>query len=104
MILKVVNYEKRDGTEDLWEVVNYVDGVTNASVTFDGETGMPKVKCTIENSAVISISVPNVAYLMNNNGKTIDRISAPEYVGPEEKGVFPELHDAIDEAVNKSME
>lgn len=104
MILKVVEYEQRDNTEGAYEVVNYIDGITNASVTFDETIELPTVKCTIDNAAVISISVPSVAYLMNNNGKTIDRIAAPKFDGPESDGVFPELHDAISEAVNKSME
>lgn len=104
MILKVVNYEKRDNTEEVFDVTNYIDGITNASVTFNDDIGLPTVKCTIENSAAISISVPNVAYLMNDNGKTIDRIAAPKFDGPENNGVFPELHEAINEAVNKSME
>lgn len=101
MILKVVEYEKRDNTGGVWEVTNYIDGITNASVTFDETIGLPTVKCTIENAAVITISVPNVAYLMNNNGKTIDRIAKAEN---DYNDAFPELHDAIDEAVTKSME
>lgn len=101
MILKVVNYEKREGKEGVWEITNYIDGITNASVTFDDSIGLPTVKCTIENAAVITISVPNVAYLMNNNGKTIDRIAKAEN---DYNDAFPELHDAIDEAVTKSME
>lgn len=101
MILKVVNYENRDGKDGVWEVADYIDGITNASVTFDDILGLPMVKCTIENAVVISISVPNVAYLMNDNGKTIDRI---EKVETDSANIFPALHDAIDEAVAKSME
>lgn len=101
MILKVVNYEKREGKDGAWEVANYIDGVINASVTFDDEEGFPAVKCSIENGTVISISVRNIAYLMNNNGKTIDRIACDGY----EKGEnYPQIHDAIDAAIAGSLE
>lgn len=104
MILKVVNYEKRNEENGAYEVSDYIDGITNASVTFDESIGLPVVKCTIENSAAISISVPNVAYLMNNNGKTIERIASEKVNIPEDEIVFPELHSALDEAIARSIE
>lgn len=103
MILKLVNYEKIKGEDGANEVVNYIDKIMNASVKYDEASGMPIVKCTFENKAVISIDVPGVAYLMNDNGKTIDRIAAPGILVPEDGGICESLHDAIDEAVARSV-
>lgn len=105
MILKVVSYERREGKEGVWETANYIDRIINASISFDDDADLPYVKCTLENSAVISISVPNVAYLMNDSGKTIEKIKAPEVCLPgESPEVFPDLHEAVNAAVNASME
>lgn len=103
MILKVVEYEQRDNTEGAYEVVNYIDKITNASIKYDEASGMPTVKCTFENKAVVSIDIIGVAYLMNDNGKTIDRIATQEILVPEEGGICESLHDAIDEAVARSV-
>lgn len=102
MILKVVTSEKAEDGEYFRDTDTYIDGITNASVYFNEAEGLPNVKCTLENGALITISVPNVAYLMNNNGKTIERI-APAKKETCNGGRYPDLHEAIDAAVDSSV-
>lgn len=104
MILKLVNYKKIDGENGVSEIVDYIDKIINASVKYDEESGFPVVKCTIENNTIISIDVPNIAYLMNDNGKTIDRIVFAGAEQEDDSVTSPELHGAIAEAVSKYTE
>lgn len=102
MILKVVTSKKAENGEYFLDTDTYIDGITNASVYFNESEGLPNVKCTLENGALITISVPDVAYLMNNNGKTIERI-APVKDEMRNSGKYPDLHEAIDAAVDSSV-
>lgn len=100
MILKIVEYEDRKG--EVYEVANYIDKIAHASVTANGDIKMPEVRCTFENGANITVSVPSIAFLMNDAGKTIEKIV--NGYDKEQEETLSCLHEAIDYASEKSLE
>lgn len=68
MILKTLTYVK--GDEPCW---NFYDNISSASVYFDVENEMSCVKIIYKDMAdPVTIAIANVAYLCNNEGKTIE--------------------------------
>lgn len=57
---------------DRW---NYVDGVTDCSVYYDQDAGCTVLEYTANGrERPISIALHGEAYLINNNGKTVEKI------------------------------
>lgn len=70
MILKTLTHDH--GNSDVW---NYYDNITGASVYYDegiGEVVVSMSSDTYDGNIVLAI--PECAYLLNDNGKTIERI------------------------------
>lgn len=83
MILKVVEYEAEERGVGVAEKEKYIDKIASAEVYFDKERNLPAVNCSIENGGEVHVSVSAVAYLMNDNGKTIDKIKNENCILPE---------------------
>lgn len=100
MILKIMSYEIKNGVS--YDIADFIDKITHASVKANDDIKMPEVRCTFENGANVTISVPNVAFLMNDSGKTIEKIF--NGYNNESKETLSCLHEAIDFAKDKSLE
>ena len=61
---------------------------------------MPVVCCNFRDNNLVTIAIPNVAYLMSDNGKTIEKIfpADVEELGDTESAVYNTLQKAVDEA------
>lgn len=70
MILKYAT--SRDNETAMW---NYVDGIKDASVFFDNELQCTCVNITRYNGDEFGIALHNTAYLLNESGKTIERLT-----------------------------
>ena len=99
-ILKIVDFEERENNAGVNEVANFIDGIAHASVFFSEATGNPAVRCTI-GDADVTFDVPFSAYLMNDSGKTIEKIVKHESE-VSKAGPIKTLHEAIDKAVTQS--
>lgn len=100
MVLKIVEYKQKNG--EVYEVANFIDNITHASVSANDDVKMPEVRCTFESGAVITVSVPSAAFLMNDSGKTIEKI----YNGydKEVEETMETLHEALDVVLERSAE
>lgn len=99
MILKVLDYRKsEDGV--LYDEWNFFDNIENASCYADETEGMPVVRCKFKDGNLVTFSVPYVAYLMSDNGKTIEKIVPAEPVEVDKNDpVYKTLQDAVDKAM-----
>jgi hypothetical protein len=103
MILKNLDFRKGKEANVLYDEWNYFDNITSASNYFDEGCGMSVVRCTFRDGNTVTIAVPYEAYLMSDNGKTIERIytvKEEDACSTDEK-TLPTMQDAIDYAVNK---
>lgn len=100
MILKTLDYRKHKHDSGAYEEWNYFDNIVNASAYFDEDTKMAVVRCTFQDGNVITFAIPNVAYLMSDAGKTIEKIMGAEVeeLGDAENAVYNTLQDAINAA------
>lgn len=70
MILKTLTHDH--GDSDTW---NYYDNIESASVYFDEGSGYAVVSCVFKDvDSPIVIAITDVAYLCNDEGKTIERL------------------------------
>ena len=101
MILKTLDYIEQKECSGAYEQWNYFDNITNASTYFDEGCKMTVVRCTFRDGNVITFSIPNVAYLMSDNGKTIDKVMAAnvEELGDTDEAVYNTLQDAVNHAI-----
>lgn len=98
MILKVYDGEERDGViYDAWE---YVDGIKTARCCVHPLTDLPSVMCTFEDRSVVTIHISTVAYLLNDEGKTIDKI----YNKQKDEDTYETLSEAVADSKKKSLE
>lgn len=101
MILKVFDQQKLGNQSDMYDVWNYFDNIISASNFYDEGSEMSVVRCTFRDGNTVTIGIPYEAYLMSDNGKTIERIyTAKDRRGSKENGRFETLQDAIDHAMN----
>lgn len=102
MILKTLDYRKSKHDSGAYEEWNYFDNIVSASNYFDEETKMTVVRCKFHDGNFVTIAIPNVAYLMSDSGKTIDKIYAAdvEELGDTEEAVYATMQDAVDVAMN----
>ena len=70
MILKYLT--KFNDKTDRW---NYVDGIKEAGVFFDDEHGCTMIHITSQNGDEYGLALHKTAYLLNEAGKTIDRLT-----------------------------
>jgi hypothetical protein len=93
-------YKSESGVYEEW---NYFDNIVSASNYFDEGTKMTVVRCKFLDGNFVTIAIPNVAYLMSDNGKTIDKIMAAdvEELGDTEEAVYPTMQDAVEVAKNE---
>lgn len=100
MILKTLDYRKSKNHSGAYEEWNYFDNIVNASNYFDEDIKMTVVRCTFRDGNKITFAIPNVAYLMSDAGKTIEKIVGAEVeeLGDTEDGVYNTLQDAINAA------
>jgi hypothetical protein len=78
MILKMLDYEKSKNGSYEKESWTYFDKITSARTYYDEEINETVVCCSFTDNDMVTFAVPYVAYLMSDDGKTIDRISAAE--------------------------
>lgn len=102
MILKTLDYRKSEHDSSVYEEWNYFDNIVSASNYFDESVKMTVVRCKFLDGNFVTIAIPNVAYLMSDSGKTIDKIMAAdvEELGDTEEAVYPTMQDAVDVAMN----
>ncbi len=100
MILKNLDYRPRKHEEGVYEEWTYFDNIVSASNYFDEDTKMAVVRCQFQDGNLITISVPCVAYLMSDSGKTIDKIfgATVEELGDPEEAVYPTMQEAVEYA------
>ena len=99
MILKVLDYKKSENQSGYYDVWNYFDNITSASNYYDEGPDMVVVRCTFRDGNTVTIGIPHEAYLMSDNGKTIERIyNEGNKPGVPEDGRFETLQDAVDYA------
>ena len=99
MILKMLDYEKsKDGTfeKESW---TYFDNITTARATYDEDIDMSVVSCTFKDNDIVTFAVKHIAYLMSDDGKTIDRIRPAERDVPADEKVFDTLQEAVQNAL-----
>lgn len=96
MILKTLNYLKGKQENHEYEEWTYVDNITEASCYFDEDIKMTVVCCSFRDGDKVTVAIPNVAYLMSDSGKTVDRFVAAnvEELGDTEP-VYNTLIDAL---------
>ena len=73
MVLKyLTNRENNERVSfDQW---NFIDGIIGASVYYDPEVNMTVAELEFEVRPSITIALQAEAYLLNENGKTIERV------------------------------
>ena len=103
MILKTLDYRESKNHSGAFEEWNYFDNIVNASSYFHEDTKMTGVRCTFREGNIITFAIPNVAYLMSDTGKTIEKIMAAnvEELGDTEDAVYNTLQDAINDALKE---
>ena len=103
MILKTLDYRQGKEQNCVYDEWNYFDNITSASVFFDESCKMTVVRCAFRDGNTITFAIPNVAYLMSDTGKTIEKIMAAnvEELGDTEETVYNTLLDAANAAMEK---
>ena len=100
MILKTLDYRQGKEQGHVFEEWNYVDNIVSASSYYDENVKLPVVRCRFKDGNFVTISITDVAYLMSDSGKTIDKIvpADVEEIGDTEP-IYTTLLDALDEAM-----
>lgn len=94
MILKMLDYEQMKHENAVKESWTYFDNIDTARVTYDEDIKETVASCTFKgDSNVTTFTVKHLAYLMSDDGKTIDRIRAAERDVPAEDA-FKTLQEA----------
>lgn len=101
MILKTLDYRQGKEQNNVYEEWNYFDNIVSASSYFNEETKLPDVRCRFRDGSVVTISIPNVAYLMSDTGKTIEKIMPADV---EELGDTEPIYNTLQDAVAAATE
>ncbi len=99
MILKMLDSEKsKDGTyyKDSW---TYFDNITSARAIYDEDIDECVVSCTFKDNDIVTFVVKHMAYLMSDDGKTIDSIRPAKRDVPTDEKVFNTLQEAVHSAL-----
>lgn len=104
MILKTLDYRQGKEQNNFYEEWNYFDNIENAASYYDEEVKLPVVRCQFRDGSLVTVTIPNVAYLMSDTGKTIDKIvpADVEELGDTEH-VYNTLQDAVTQAMQESI-
>ena len=100
MILKTLDYRQGKEQNNVFEEWNYFDNIVNASSYYDEDIKLPVVRCKFRDESMVTIAIPNVAYLMSDTGKTIEKIVPADV---EELGDTDPVYNTLQEAVDKAM-
>lgn len=100
MILKTLDYRQSKTSSDVYEEWNYFDNIESASHYFDEGSKMVVVCCQFKDGNRVTMAIPNVAYLMSDNGKTIEKILSAHV---EEIGDTEPVYNTLQEAMEKAM-
>lgn len=102
MILKMLDYEKSKHGNYEVESWTYFDNIETARVTYDEDIKETVVSCTFKgDTGLTTFAVKHLAYLMSDDGKTIDRIRCAERdASADEEGTFETLQRAAAHAIN----
>ena len=77
MILKWLTVEKKENSEVLADVWHYIDKVDEVTVRWSDATDGTVVGLRIHDTAdIIDVAVTSEAYLLSDDGKTVERIVA----------------------------
>lgn len=77
MILKWLTVEKQENREELVDVWHYIDKIDEMTVRWSEVTNGTVVGLRIHDTAdIIDVAVTSEAYLLSDDGKTVDRIVA----------------------------
>lgn len=77
MILKWLTVEKKENSEILADVWHYIDKVDEVTVRWSDVTDGTVVGLRIHDAAdIIDVAVTSEAYLLSDDGKTVERIVA----------------------------
>lgn len=96
MILKTLDYRQGKEQNNVYDEWNYFDNIMSASSYYDESIGLPVVRCTFRDDNIVTIAIPNVAYLMSDTGKTIDKIMP---VDVAELGDTEPIYNTMQDAV-----
>lgn len=100
MILKVLDYRQSKRQNEVYEEWNYFDNIESASNFFDEDIKMTVVRCRFKSGNVTTFAIPNVAYLMSDTGKTIEKIVAADV---EELGDTEPVYNTLQDAAAEAM-
>ena len=100
MILKMLDYRQGKEQNHVFEEWNYFDNIMSASDYFDEGAQMTCVRCKFRDGNMVTFSIPNVAYLMSDTGKTIEKIVAADV---EELGDTEPIYNILQDAVAEAM-
>jgi hypothetical protein len=100
MILKMLDYEQMKHENAAKESWTYIDNIETARVTYEEDIKETVVSCTFKgDTGVTTFVVKHLAYLMSDDGKTIDRIRCAERdVACDD--VYATLQEAASIAIN----
>ena len=105
MILKNLDYRQAEEHSGVYEEWSYLDNITSASVYYDEGSKMTVVRCRFRDDSLVTLAIPNVAYLMSDTGKTIEKIVGAnvEELGDTEEAIYSTMQEAVEEARKKSI-
>lgn len=95
MILKMLDYENMKNESAVKESWTYFDNITSARVTYDEDIKQTVVSCSFKNNDMVTFIVKHLAYLMSDDGKTIDRIRTAEPEITQGERVYETLQEAV---------
>lgn len=101
MILKTLDYRQGKEQNNVFEEWSYFDNIESASSYYDEDSKLPAVRCRFRDGSVVTIDIPNVAYLMSDTGKTIDKIVPADV---EELGDTEPIYNTLQDAVTAARE
>ena len=97
MILKILDHRKGKQDNHYFEEWTYFDNIQSASAYYDENCKEAVVRCAFKDGNDITFTITDVAYLMSDTGKTVDRLTAA--VKDTEQDAFPTLMDAAVDAM-----
>ena len=99
MILKMLNHRQSKARSHAFEEWTYFDNIQSASAYYDENCEEAVVRCVFRDGNDITFTITDVAYLMSDAGKTVDRLTAAVKEADTTHGSFPTLIDAAADAM-----
>lgn len=103
MILKMLDYRQGKNQNDVYEEWTFFDNIESASEYYDEGSETAVVRCKFRDGNMVTFSILNVAYLMSDSGKTIDKLmpAVVEELCNGEAPIYNTLQDAAEEAMKE---